>query len=409
MLGQAPAPPASTQKQKIAMERTDIYVGLGANLGQPQKQIREAIRRLGEHPRIRVCGASGLYRNPPMGGLDQPDYINAVVRLATDMQPQQLLGEMQEIERQFGRTQTSEHWASRPLDLDLLLWGDECVEQEDLTVPHPGAHERLFVLLPLQELDPELQIPNRGLLASLLKLCPASPIDRIAASWQLPQEMRLIAVEGPIGVGKTTLCNRLAADFNGMLMLENYQSNPFLERFYADPHASALAAQVYFLVSRTGQMQRLTQEDLFRQPVFTDYISEKSDWFSRLSLTGDEYDLWLDLYTHMTASLPRPDLVIYLQAPLPQLLERIQLRGRSFERELKAEFLERLSLLMAEYFRSYPGTLLTVDTTYTNLSQGQQDYQSLLAALDGIREPGQYFLDPSQGATTLQEAEVALI
>ena len=390
------------------MERADIYVGLGANLGQPQDQIREAIRCLREHPRVRVCAASSLYRNPPMGGMNQPDYINAVIRLATDMEPEQLLQELQEVERQFGREEKSEPWASRPLDLDVLLWGEECVAQEGLTVPHPGAHERIFVLLPLQELDPELSIPGRGPVSQLLEQFLTSRIERIAASWQLPKEMRLIAVEGPIGVGKTTLCNRLAADFDGRLMLENYQSNPFLEQFYAQPHTSALAAQVYFLVSRTGQMQRLTQEDLFHQTVFTDYISEKSDWFSRLSLTGDEYDLWLDLYTHMTASLPRPDLVIYLQAPVPQLLERIQLRDRPFERNLKVEFLERLSLLMAEYFRAYTGTLLMVDTTCANLSRGQRDYQNLLAALDRIREPGQYFLDPSQSATTLQETDLAI-
>jgi len=386
------------------MKYADVYIGLGANLGEPENQIRTAIRQLGQHSEIQVRAASSLYRSPPMGGMDQPDYVNAVIRVTTDLEPESLLQEMQEIERQQGREEKRAHWAPRRLDLDLLLWGEQRIDSGVLTIPHPGAHERIFVLQPLREIAPELQIPGHGSVADLVEQCSDPTIARIAASWQLPKEARLIAVEGPIGVGKTTLCNRLAADFNGMLMLENYQANPFLEQFYEQPHASALAAQVYFLVSRTSQMQRLKQEDLFRQPVFTDYTSEKSDWFSRLSLTGDEYDLWLDLYAHMTASLPRPDVVIYLQAPVPHLLQRIRMRGRPFERDVKEEFLERLSMLMSEFFRGYSGTLLTVDTSCANLSEGQQDYQSLLAALDAIREPGQYFLDPAQGGTIALDA-----
>ena len=378
------------------MSQGDIYIGLGSNLDGPTEQVRSAVRELGQLAQVRLCASSGLYRSPPMGGLDQPDYINAVVQVETDLEPEQLLHELQAIERQHGRKEQRERWASRPLDLDLLLWGQERFDSKALTLPHPGLHERAFVLAPLQELDADLEVPGRGTVSKLLRECEYSRVDRVGACQSLPDSARLIAVEGPIGVGKTTLCNRLAADFNGRLILENYQENPFLKDFFEAPEKTALATQLHFLTSRVSQLQQLNQVDLFQQRTFSDYVFEKSDWFSRLSLQGDEYDLWLSLYTHMSAGLPRPDLVIYLQAPVSVLLERIAMRGRSFERAVRPEFLEALSALMAEHFRNYSGTVLTVDTSCANLAESLQDYQSLLVALDGVTQPGQYFLDPSQ-------------
>ena len=124
------------------MPQGDVYIGLGSNLDGPAEQVRSAVRELGQLAQVRLCASSGLYRSPPMGGLDQPDYINAVVQVETDLEPEQLLHELQEIERQHGRKEQREHWASRTLDLDLLLWGQECFDSKALTLPHPGLHER---------------------------------------------------------------------------------------------------------------------------------------------------------------------------------------------------------------------------------------------------------------------------
>ena len=385
------------------MPQGGIYIGLGSNLDEPVEQVRSAVRELGQLSGVRLCASSGLYRSPPMGGLDQPDYVNAVVQVETDLGPEQLFHELQEIEHQHGRMREHEHWASRTLDLDLLLWGQECLDNEILTLPHPGLHERAFVLAPLRELNADLEVPGRGAVSKLLQECRYSRVDRMGACQSLPDSARLIAVEGPMGVGKTTLCNRLAADFNGRLILENYQENPFLRDFFETPGKTALAAQLHFLTSRVCQLRQLNQTDLFQQRTFTDYVFEKSDWFSRLSLQGDEYDLWLSVYTHMSAGLPRPDLVIYLQAPVSVLMERIAMRGRAFERAVRPEFLETLSALMAEHFRNYSGTVLTVDTSCTNLAESLQDYQSLLTALDGLARPGKYFLDPRQPKGMLED------
>ena len=374
----------------------DIYVGLGSNLEGPAEQVRVAVRELARLPRIRLCATSGLYRSPPMKEMDQPDYINAVVRIETDLEPEQLLLELQQIERQHGRKERHEPWASRTLDLDLLLWGQERRSNETLTLPHPGLHERAFVLAPLHELDKDLEVPGRGVVSQLLQQCRYSQVNRVGVCQSLPDPGQFIAVEGPIGVGKTTLCNRLAADFNGRLVLENFQDNPFLPDFFESPEKTALAAQLHFLTNRVCQLRQLNQADLFKQRTFADYVHEKSDWFSRISLHGDEYDLWLNVYTHMSIGLPRPDLVIYLQAPVPVLLDRIRARGRAFERGVRPEFLERLSELMAEHFRNYPGTVLAVDTSCANLATSRQDYHNVLNMLDGLTRPGQYFLDPGR-------------
>lgn len=391
------------------MRHTTAYIGLGSNLDDPTGQIRRAVRELALLPGVRLHGASSLYRSPPMGGLPQPDYINAAVRVETELEPEQLLRAMQQVERQHGREAAHERWASRALDLDLLLWGEERRSGAELTLPHPGLHERAFVLAPLQELDADLEVPGRGAVAQLLLQCAYAQVERIGSCYCLPEEMRLIVVEGPMGVGKTTLCNRLAAEFEGQLMLERYRDNPFLERFFEHPEESALPVQLHFLNSRMRQLRQLQQTELFRQRVFADFMLEKSDWFSQLALRTDEYDLWLSLYAHMSVGLPRPDLVIYLQAPVPVLMERIAARGRFYERAVSPEFLERLSAKMVDYFRSYQGTLLTVDASHADLAYSRQDYQSLLAALEGLDAPGRYFLDPAQPESALAEMPPELV
>lgn len=390
------------------MARTTAYIGLGSNLEDPIAQVRRAVRELGGLPGVRLYGASSLYRSPPMGRPPQPDYINAAVRVETDLGPEQLLHAMQQLERRHGREAVHERWAARTLDLDLLMWGRECRSDAALTLPHPGLHERAFVLAPLQELDAELEVPGRGAVAQLLQQCAYAQVDRIGSCYRLPEALRLIAVEGPMGVGKTTLCNRLAAEFDGQLMLERYRDNPFLERFFEHPEESALPVQLHFLNSRMRQLRQLQQTELFRQRVFADFMLEKSDWFSQLALRTDEYDLWLSLYAHMSAGLPRPDLVIYLQAPVPVLMERIAARGRPYERAVRPEFLERLSAQMVNYFREYQGALLTVDAAHADLAYSRQDYQCLLAALEELELPGRYFLDPAQPGSVLSGAPAEL-
>lgn len=156
------------------------FVGLGSNLDDPAAQVAAALRALARLPESRLLSQSRRYRNPPMGPADQPDYVNAVAEVETGLDPHALLDALLAVETAQGRHRTGERWGPRVLDLDLLLYGDRCIEDARLTVPHPGMHERNFVLYPLQEIAPDLQIPGLGSLAALCARCPRDgllPLD----------------------------------------------------------------------------------------------------------------------------------------------------------------------------------------------------------------------------------------
>lgn len=159
---------------------TLAYVGLGANLGEPRGQLLAALEDLGRIPGTRVTARSSLYRSAPIGFADQPDFVNAVAKLDTDLRPGELFAALQEIERAHGRERSFRD-APRTLDLDLLLYGGELIDTPALTVPHPRMHERAFVLAPLLELDPAVVIPGRGSAADLLRACAMQPLERLEA------------------------------------------------------------------------------------------------------------------------------------------------------------------------------------------------------------------------------------
>jgi deoxyguanosine kinase len=170
-----------------------------------------------------------------------------------------------------------------------------------------------------------------------------------------------MVVEGPIGVGKTSLSRRLAARYSAELKLEVVEENPFLAPFYENPAAFAFQVQVFFLLSRYKQLSQLSQGGLWAQGVVGDYLFAKDFIFAAMNLDGHEFGLYNDLYAHLSPRLPTPDLVIYLRADTDVLLRRIEQRGRPFERDMQAEYLNDLSGRYDEYFRSYTGNLLTVD------------------------------------------------
>ncbi len=154
------------------------YIGLGSNLDHPAEQLYRAFRALAQIPNTKLIRYSSLYQSPPMGGLDQPDYINAVAEVDTSLKPEALLQQLQAIETAQGRIR-GERWGARTLDLDLLLYGSSIINMPDLKVPHPGMHERAFVLYPLYEIAPDLEIPGRGQIIELLNNCPSEGLIKI--------------------------------------------------------------------------------------------------------------------------------------------------------------------------------------------------------------------------------------
>jgi len=203
---------------------------------------------------------------------------------------------------------------------------------------------------------------------------------------------RYIVIEGPIGVGKTSLATRLAKDFGGELLLEGADENPFLERFYRNPRHAALPTQLFFLFQRAQQIQDLRQSDLFASVRVADFLLEKDRLFAQLTLDDDELDLYNRVYDNITVDAPRPDLVIYLQAPTEVLLTRVQKRGRHFERFIETNYLERLVEAYTRFFHYYSDSpLLIVNAADIDLVNNTRDYELLVDRLRRVRSGRHYF------------------
>jgi deoxyadenosine/deoxycytidine kinase len=203
---------------------------------------------------------------------------------------------------------------------------------------------------------------------------------------------RYIAVEGPIGVGKTTLAKRLAASFNYQTLLEQAEENPFLEKFYRNRKQAALATQLFFLFQRAEQIQELRQGDIFEPVRVADFLIDKDPLFARINLERDEFQLYERVFKQLTIDAPQPDLVIYLQASTDVLLSRIENRGIAFEQSIGRDYLERLNEVYSEFFLYYDGApLLIVNASEIDLANGERDYQHLVDYLLDIHSGRHYF------------------
>jgi len=204
---------------------------------------------------------------------------------------------------------------------------------------------------------------------------------------------RYIAVEGPIGVGKTTLAHILGERLDGQVVLEAVEENPFLASFYADRKKHAFQAQLFFLLSRFQQQQALFQHDLFSQATIADYLFAKDRIFAALTLGPDELALYERVYELLGPRVVRPDLVVYLQARTDVLLSRIRRRGRDFERSIDASYLDALAKAYSDFFFHYDESpLLVVNTSDIDLEGSPQDLEALLAVIRRHRKGTQHYV-----------------
>jgi len=223
--------------------------------------------------------------------------------------------------------------------------------------------------------------------APLINTISQSQLEKGAAS-----NKPFIAVEGPIGVGKTTLAKKLAQSFQGEVLLEGAQENPFLEKFYQDPKGGALPAQLFFLFQRTQQLKEIVQNDFFIKNRVADYLMDKDRLFAQVTLNKDELSLYEQVYQNLTIDAPTPDLVIYLQAPVDILLKRIRKRGVNMEYSITQEYLNKLSTAYTDFFHYYDASpLLIVNASGMDLVNNEQHYQQLLERIESTTSGRHYF------------------
>jgi len=206
------------------------------------------------------------------------------------------------------------------------------------------------------------------------------------------EKCRYVVVEGPIGAGKTSLARVLAQHVGGEELFERPEDNPFLERFYGDMPRFALATQLTFLFQRADQLSGVGQFDMFRQLTVGDFLLDKDPLFARLNLSDAEYLLYEKVYSHLKPQTPTPDLVVYLQAPVDTLIERVHRRGVEFERKISASYLTRLADAYSRYFYAYEAApLLIVNSERLNFVDNPDHARLLLARIRSMRGRREFF------------------
>lgn len=322
-------------------------------------------------------------------GFEGDDFLNCVVWMKTALNARQVLKGILTIEEKLGRMRSdNKEYNSRTLDIDLLFYGDEVIEKRNLVVPHPGIPDRRFVLHPMAEINADFQHPilKKNMIWLLAKTKDSSPVQKISKWLKNPIQdfdrgsYNYIAIEGNIGAGKTSLASQMAADFNAKLILERFMQNPFLPKFYEEPHRYAFPLEMSFLADRYQQLvEDITQFDLFKDCAIADYDVFKSMIFAKITLTEEEYTLYKKLFHLMHKELPRPDLYIYLYQDTDRLLENIQKRGRKFEKNIEGDYLKKINEGYLDFIKNqHLETIKMIDITGMDFVKHRSDYIKVL-------------------------------
>jgi deoxyguanosine kinase len=367
-------------------QQHQVILSIGSNEGNRLENIELGIEAIHENIGT-VVTVSKLYETPSWG-FESEAFYNCALLLHTTKDAEEVLSIILQIEVKLGRIRTdSEGYQPRIIDIDIVTFNEDIIASEDLQVPHPAMQQRMFVLLPMRDLNLDWRHPIlQKYLPELLQASEdksnckiiqklIAPLDKIQLD-----HFNYIAIEGNIGAGKTTLATKISEDFNAKTVLERFADNPFLPKFYEDQNRYAFPLEMSFLADRYQQISDdLAQFDLFKDFIIADYHIFKSLIFAKVTLTDDEYRLYRKLFEIIYREMPKPDLYIYLYQNTERLLQNIKLRGRSYEQEIPAEYLDKINKGYLDYIKSQTDlNVLIIDVSEKDFVKNQEDYVYIL-------------------------------
>jgi 2-amino-4-hydroxy-6-hydroxymethyldihydropteridine diphosphokinase len=361
------------------------YLSLGTNQGDKLKNLQEAIDLIAEEIGSVVSIAS-VYETASWG-FDSDNFYNTCIKVSTYLPPEELIKRLLQIEKELGRIRKeSNGYSDRLIDLDILLFDDEIIFSKNLIVPHPRMLERKFALAPLAEIANTFIHPiEKKQIGICLNNCSDnSEISIVKKQLTRPisiaEKYNYIAIEGNIGAGKTTLAKMMSDEFNAKIVLERFADNPFLPKFYKDEERYAFPLEMSFLADRYQQLSDdLAQFDLFKNFIVSDYYIFKSLIFAQVTLQNDEYKLYRKMFDLMYKEIVKPDLYVYLYQNTERLLQNIQKRGRAYEQNIEATYLERIHDGYTNFIKTQQDlNILVIDVSELDFVNNKEDYKSIL-------------------------------
>ena len=361
------------------------YLSLGSNQGDLLKNLQQAVNLIADKIG-KIDLVSSVYKTKSWG-FKSDDFLNICVSVTTNLPPETLWERIVSIEKILGRTRKKQAaYQARTIDIDVLLFDDEIIFSKQLKVPHPKMLERKFVLEPLAEIAPYVKhsITKQNIVSCLALCKDKTGIEKtdlkIIKPVSLDEKYNYIAIEGNIGAGKTTLANMIADEFNARLVLERFADNPFLPKFYEDKERYAFPLEMSFLADRYQQLSDdIAQYDLFKNLVVSDYYIFKSLIFSQVTLQEDEYALYRRIFNVMYKEITKPDLYIYLYQNTDRLLENIKKRGREYEQNIQAGYLDKIHKGYFNFIKSEKNlNTLIIDVSEMDFVKNPLDYENIL-------------------------------
>ena len=365
------------------------YLSLGSNQGRKLNNLQGAIYEIAKSIGA-IHKISSVYKTDSWG-FKGDDFYNICIAVSTYLPPEELLRNILNIETKLGRKREQNNkYTNRKIDIDILLFDDEIVFSKNIIIPHPRMLERKFVLVPLAEIAGNTLHPieKKTLTICLNNTIDTSQIHKISSKLQRPipliEKYNYVAIEGNIGSGKTSLSNLMSDEFNAKIVLERFADNPFLPKFYEDQERFAFPLEMSFLADRYQQLtDDLAQFDLFKNFIVSDYYIFKSLIFAQVTLQKEEYALYRKMFDIMYKEISKPDLYIYLYQNTDRLLENIKKRGRIYEQNIEASYLQKIHVGYTNFIKTEQDlNTLIIDVSELDFVNNHNDYREVLKIIN---------------------------